>query len=83
MSYYIFKNRGGKWKTIIIWTKLNMGTMREVDCFVTDYNYELITDIEQTLIDFKLDDVGDVGIIETDVDVLGSDLATELSKVSK
>ena len=60
-----------------------MGTMREVDCFVTDYNYELITDIEQTLIDFKLDDVGDVGIIETDVDVSGSDLATELSKVSK
>ena len=37
MSYYIFKNRGGKWKTIIIWTKLNMGTMREVDCFVTDH----------------------------------------------
>ena len=83
MSYYIFKNRGGKWKTIIIWTKLNMGTMREVDCFVTDYNYELITDIEQTLIDFKLDDVGNVGIIETDVDVSSSDLATELSKVSK
>ena len=54
--------------------------MREVDCFVTNYNYELITDIEQTLIDFKLDDVGDVGIIETDVDISGSDLAMELSK---
>ena len=80
MSYYIFKNRGGKWHNIIIWTKLNMGTMREVDCFVTNYNYELITDIEQTLIDFKLDDVGDVGIIETDVDISGSDLAMELSK---
>lgn len=80
MSYYIFKNRGGKWKTIIIWTKLNMGTMREVDCFVTNYNYELITDIEKTLIDFQLEDVGDVGIIETDADVTGSDLATELSK---
>ena len=80
MSYYIFKNRGGKWKTIIIWTKLNMGTMREVDCFVTDYNYELITDIEKTIIDFQLDDVGDVGMIESDVDVSGSDLATELSK---
>lgn len=80
MSYYIFKNRGGKWKTIIIWTKLNMGTMREVDCFVTDYNYELITDIEKTLIDFQLDDVGNVGMIESDVDVSGSDLATELSK---
>ena len=80
MSYYIFKNRGGKWKTIIIWTKLNMGTMREVACFVTDYNYELITDIEKTLIDFRLDDVGDVGIIETDIDVSGSDLAMQLSK---
>ena len=80
MSYYVFKNRGGKWKSIIIWTKLNMGTMREVDCFVTDYNYELIPDIEQTVIDFKLDDVGDVGIIETDIDVSGYDLAPELSK---
>lgn len=80
MSYYIFKNRGGKWKTIIIWTKLNMGTMREVDCFVTDYNYELIIDIEKTLIEFQLDDVGNVGMIESDVDVSGSDLATELSK---
>lgn len=80
MAYYIFKNRGGKWKAIIIWTKLNMGTMREVDCFVTDYNYELIVDIEKTLIDFQLDDVGDVGMIETDVDVSGSDLAKELSK---
>lgn len=57
-----------------------MGTMREVDCFVTDYNYELITDIEKTLIDFRLDDVGDVGIIETDIDVSGSDLAMQLSK---
>lgn len=80
MSYYIFKNRGGKWKTIIIWTKLNMGTMREVDCFVTDYNYELIPDIEKTLIYFQLEDVGDVGMIETDGDVSGSDLAIELSK---
>lgn len=80
MSYYVFKNRGGKWKSIIIWTKLNMGTMREVDCFVTDYNYELIPDIEKTIIDFQIEDVGDVGIIESDVEVSGSDLATELSK---
>lgn len=80
MAYYIFKNRGGKWKTIIIWTKLNMGTMREVDCFVTDYNYELITDIEKTLIEFQIDDVGDVGMIESDDSLLGSELATELSK---
>lgn len=39
MAYYVFKNRSGKWKSIIIWTKLNLGTMREQDCFVTDYNY--------------------------------------------
>ena len=57
-----------------------MGTMREVDCFVTDYNYELIPDIEKTIIDFQIEDVGDVGIIESDVEVSGSDLATELSK---
>ena len=80
LVYSLYKNRGGKWKTIIIWTKLNMGTMREVDCFVTDYNYEVITDIEKTIIDFQLDDVGNVGMIESDVDVSGSDLATELSK---
>lgn len=80
MSYYIFKNRGGKWKAIIVWTKINLGTMREVDCFVTDYNFELVTDIEKTLIDFQLDDVGNVGMIESDVDVSGSDLATKLSK---
>ena len=80
MSYYVFKNRGGKWKAVIVWTQLNLGTMRETDCFVTDYNYELITDIEQTVIDFKFDDVGDVELIESDVDVSGSDLATQLSK---
>lgn len=79
MSYYIFKNRGGKWKTIIIWTRLNMGTMREIDCFVTDYNYNLITDIEKTIINFELDDVGEVDLIETDESIVGSDLANELS----
>ena len=67
-------------KLMEIWTKINLGTMREVDCFVTDYNFELVTDIEKTLIEFQLDDVGNVGMIESDVDVSGSDLATELSK---
>lgn len=81
MAYYIFKNRGGKWKAIIVWTRINLGTMREVDCFVTDYNFELITDIEKTLIEFQLEDVGDVEIIDSeDVDISGAELATELSK---
>jgi replicative DNA helicase len=81
MAYYIFKNRGGKWKTIIVWTKINLGTMREVDCFVTDYNFELITNIEKTIIEFQIDDVGNVGMIEDDsLEISGADLAMELSK---
>ena len=80
MSYYIFKNRGGKWKAVIVWTKLDMGTMRENDCFVTNYNYELITDIERTMLDFNEVEVGDVELIDTDIVVDGSELAGDLSK---
>lgn len=65
--YHIFKNRGGKWKSIIVWTKLNMGTMREHDCFVTNTELELITDIEKTILQFELDDVGDVTKFEDGV----------------
>ena len=64
MAYWIFKNRGGKWKAIVIWTKINLGTMREMDCFVTDYNYELIDDIEKTIIEFEFDDVDAVKVID-------------------
>lgn len=69
MAYWIFKNRGGKWKAIVIWTKINLGTMREMDCFVTDYNYELIDDIEKTIIEFEFDDVGNAEMLDTTVDV--------------
>lgn len=62
MSYWIFKNRGNKYKGVVVWTRLNMGTMREMDCFVTNYNYELIADIEKTIIEFEQEDVGDVHI---------------------
>lgn len=79
MSYYIFKNRGGKWKSVIVWTKLNLGTMREIDCFVTDYNFELITDIEKTIIDFQFDDVGSVDMIESDITVDALSLIDKLN----
>lgn len=59
-AYYIFKNRGGRYNAIIVWTRMNLGTVREVDCFVTNNDFELITDIEKTLLEFQLDDVGDV-----------------------
>ena len=63
MSYYIFKNRDGDRTRIIVWTYLNLGTMREVDCFVTNYNYELITDIPliDTLFDGKQIESVDIG----------------------
>jgi replicative DNA helicase len=68
-SYYIIKNRGGKWKSIIVWTKLNLGNVREQDVFVTNTNYELIRDIEPTLLDFQFDDVGDCDPIVNDTSV--------------
>lgn len=63
--YHIFKNRGGKWNSIIIWTKLNMGTMREKDCFVTNTEFELIDDIEKTILEFELDYIGNATEFET------------------
>ena len=62
MAYYIYKNRGNRWNNVIVWTRLNMGTVREKDCFVTNNDYELIDNIEQTLLEFSFDDVGDVGL---------------------
>lgn len=46
-AYYVYKNRGNKWNNVVVWTRLNMGNMREVDCFVTDNDYNLILNIEQ------------------------------------
>lgn len=51
MAYYIYKNRGGKYKSVIVWTRINLGTVRETDCFVTNLSYELI-DVEKTDISF-------------------------------
>lgn len=69
MSYWIYKNRNNKYNSVVVWTKLNFGTMREMDCFVTNYNYELIEDIEKTIIDFEFDDVGNVDLLEDTADV--------------
>lgn len=64
MAYYVYKNRGNRWKSIIVWTKMNLGTVREKDCFVTTNDYEIIDDIEKTILNFTLEDVGSVGLIE-------------------
>lgn len=49
--HYIFKNRGGKWKGVMVWTHTNLDIMVEHDCFVTNLNYELINEIKPTILD--------------------------------
>ena len=79
MAYYIIKNRGGKWKNIIVWTRLDMGTVREIDCFVTTVDFELISDIKKTIIEFQLDDVGDCDKIE--IEGSATELIEEFNKI--
>lgn len=49
MSYWVYKNRNNM-KNVVIWSKLDLGTMREKFLFATDYQYNPIdlakTDIE-------------------------------------
>lgn len=54
-SHWIYKNRGGTHANVIIWTFMNLGTMREEPLFVTDTDYNFI-DIEPIDIEYKQDD---------------------------
>lgn len=38
----IYKNRGGRYKDILLWCKANRGICRIEPMFATTYNYELI-----------------------------------------
>lgn len=78
--YHIFKNRGGKWNSVIVWTKLNMGTMREKDCFVTNTELELISDIEKTILEFQVEDIGIATKFE---DLSDSDVKEYISELKK
>ncbi len=48
----VYKNRGGKYKGILLWCRENRGICRIEPMFVTNYNYKLI-DIENTLINVE------------------------------
>lgn len=48
--YSLYKNRGGKWNRIKIWLYIDYDTMRVHDLFVTDYEYNLITEMPKTYI---------------------------------
>ena len=38
----IYKNRRGRWKSVILWCKADLGTCRVQPMFATTYNYEII-----------------------------------------
>lgn len=50
-SHWIYKNRAGL-DHVVIWTKMNLGTMREEVLFVTDYDFNLI-ELNETEIQFE------------------------------
>jgi len=50
--YTIYKNRGGKYNAIKLWTYVNLGNMEVVELFTTDMNYNLIN-IESTTIEIE------------------------------
>ena len=52
--HVVYKNRSGR-NNLIIWTIMNHGNMREKMCFLTDGDYNLITDINPIDIEFKED----------------------------
>lgn len=50
-SHWIYKNRSGI-DHVIIWTHMDLGTMREEVLFCTDYDYNLLDDFSPTEVDF-------------------------------
>lgn len=52
--HIVYKNRSGR-NNLIIWTIMNHGNMREKLAFITDGDYNLITDINPLDIEFKED----------------------------
>lgn len=54
-SHWVYKNRGGTHANVIVWTHMNLGTMREEMLFVTDIDYNPI-DIQPIDIDYMTED---------------------------
>lgn len=55
MSYWVYKNRNSK-KHIVIWSHLDLGTMREEFLFTTDYHYNVDNaDVDETYINVEED----------------------------
>lgn len=54
-SHWVYKNRSGI-DHIILWTYMDLGTMREEILFVTDYDYNLLEEINPVDIEYVDDD---------------------------
>lgn len=60
MSYWVYKNRNNM-KNVVIWSHINLGTMKEEFLFATDYQYNII---DITLTDINVNDNGTFSIPE-------------------
>lgn len=56
-SHWVYKNRSGR-TAVIIWTSMNLGTMREKCLFMTDTDYNLIEDINPVEIELMPENTG-------------------------
>lgn len=59
-SHWIYKHRGGR-GGIVIWSWMNYGNMREKALFVTDTDYNLITDFQPIKMEFETAKASDEG----------------------
>ena len=59
-SHWIYKNRSGR-TGLIIWTDMQLGTMRETPLFVTDTDFNLVEDIKQINLIMKEEERKDTG----------------------
>lgn len=75
-SHWIYKNRAGI-DHIIIWTKFDLGNLREEALFVTDYDYNIV-DIDPLNIDI-LDQNGEVTNPTNEVDTSMKTIEEEIS----
>ena len=75
-SHWIYKNRAGI-DHVIIWTKFDLGNLREEALFVTDYDYNIV-DIDPLNIDI-LDQNGEVTNPTNEVDTSMKTIEEEIS----
>lgn len=61
-SINVYKNRGNRWKMIRVWVKIDLGTLRTKDLFCTDYDGNLIDNIQQLVIEHVTEDVKEESI---------------------